>query len=155
MGGKDKRARALEAAVNRDLTELAQGARIRVVWIEDPNRKSADPFAVSDALQLGGWDSEDGGYRRIVTRPGNYGRPLLTPDGRQIVYTDKQVVRKGDLKHLTPEIHLLDWSGRNDRVLGPGFAVDEDPATLGEKVVLPPFLEPYRQQIVAKLTPID
>jgi glyoxalase family protein len=38
---------------------------------------------------------------------------------------------------------------------GPGFAVDEDPATLGEKVVLPPFLEPYRQQIVAKLTPID
>jgi glyoxalase family protein len=38
---------------------------------------------------------------------------------------------------------------------GPGFAVDEDPATLGEKVVLPPFLEPHRQQIVAKLKPID
>ena len=27
---------------------------------------------------------------------------------------------------------------------GPGFAVDEDAATLGEKVVLPPFLEPQR-----------
>ena len=38
---------------------------------------------------------------------------------------------------------------------GPGFAVDEDPATLGEKVVLPPFLEPDRQQIVAGLKPID
>ena len=38
---------------------------------------------------------------------------------------------------------------------GPGFAVDEDPATLGEKVVLPPFLEPYRTQIVANLKPID
>ena len=38
---------------------------------------------------------------------------------------------------------------------GPGFAVDEDPATLGEKVVLPPFLEPHRQQIVAQLKPID
>ncbi len=38
---------------------------------------------------------------------------------------------------------------------GPGFAVDEDPATLGEKVVLPPFLEPHRQQIVANLKPID
>lgn len=38
---------------------------------------------------------------------------------------------------------------------GPGFAVDEDPATLGEKVVLAPFLEPRRAQIVANLKPID
>lgn len=38
---------------------------------------------------------------------------------------------------------------------GPGFGVDEDEATLGEKVVLPPFLEPHREQIVANLKPID
>jgi glyoxalase family protein len=38
---------------------------------------------------------------------------------------------------------------------GPGFSVDEDPATLGEKVVLAPFLEPQRDQIVAALKPID
>lgn len=38
---------------------------------------------------------------------------------------------------------------------GPGFAVDEDQATLGEKVVLPPFLEPYREQILSNLKPID
>ena len=38
---------------------------------------------------------------------------------------------------------------------GPGFAVDENPATLGEKVVLPPFLEPHREQIVQNLKPID
>jgi glyoxalase family protein len=38
---------------------------------------------------------------------------------------------------------------------GPGFAVDEDPNTLGEKVVLPPFLEAHRAQIVAGLKPID
>jgi glyoxalase family protein len=38
---------------------------------------------------------------------------------------------------------------------GPGFSVDEDPATLGEKVVLPPFLEPHREQILASLKPID
>jgi glyoxalase family protein len=30
---------------------------------------------------------------------------------------------------------------------GPGFAVDEDPAHLGEALVLPPFLEPQRQEI--------
>jgi glyoxalase family protein len=38
---------------------------------------------------------------------------------------------------------------------GPGFAVDEDPATLGEKIVLPPFLEGQRDTIVANLLPID
>jgi glyoxalase family protein len=38
---------------------------------------------------------------------------------------------------------------------GPGFAVDEDAATLGEKVVLPPFLEPRRDAIVARLKPIE
>ena len=37
----------------------------------------------------------------------------------------------------------------------PGFAVDEDEATLGEKVVLPPFLESRRAEIVANLEPID
>jgi glyoxalase family protein len=38
---------------------------------------------------------------------------------------------------------------------GPGFAVDEDPKRLGETVVLPPFLEPHRERIVAGLTPLD
>jgi glyoxalase family protein len=38
---------------------------------------------------------------------------------------------------------------------GPGFGVDEDMATLGEKVVLAPFLEPRRDEIVANLKPID
>jgi glyoxalase family protein len=38
---------------------------------------------------------------------------------------------------------------------GPGFAVDEDEATLGEKVVLAPFLEPHRDEIVSRLKPID
>jgi glyoxalase family protein len=38
---------------------------------------------------------------------------------------------------------------------GPGFAVDEDPASLGEEVALPPFLEGRREEIVAGLQPID
>src|SRR5690606_7011034 len=38
---------------------------------------------------------------------------------------------------------------------GPGFAVDEDPETLGEKVTLPPFLEAHRESIVSALKPID
>ena len=38
---------------------------------------------------------------------------------------------------------------------GPGFGVDEDAATLGEQVVLAPFLEPQRAAIIARLTPLD
>jgi len=34
---------------------------------------------------------------------------------------------------------------------GPGFTVDEDPDTLGETLVLPPFLESQRKRIVAGL----
>jgi glyoxalase family protein len=37
---------------------------------------------------------------------------------------------------------------------GPGFAIDEDPATLGEHLVLPPWLEPHREQIEAALPPL-
>jgi glyoxalase family protein len=37
---------------------------------------------------------------------------------------------------------------------GPGFAVDEDVAALGERLSLPPFLEPQRQVIESHLRPI-
>ena len=37
---------------------------------------------------------------------------------------------------------------------GPGFAVDEHPDALGERLVLPPFLEGRRAQIEAGLKPI-
>lgn len=38
---------------------------------------------------------------------------------------------------------------------GPGFGIDEDMSTLGEELVLPPFLEPNRKQIVANLEKLD
>lgn len=38
---------------------------------------------------------------------------------------------------------------------GPGFGVDEPEATLGESIVLAPFLEPRRKEIVAGLKPLD
>jgi glyoxalase family protein len=37
---------------------------------------------------------------------------------------------------------------------GPGFTSDEDPAHLGERLALPPFLEEHRAQIEAGLMPI-
>ncbi len=37
---------------------------------------------------------------------------------------------------------------------GPGFAIDENPENLGEKLILPPFLEDRREEIEAGLRPI-
>jgi glyoxalase family protein len=37
---------------------------------------------------------------------------------------------------------------------GPGFAADEDPAHLGERLVLPPWLEPSRTAIEHTLAPL-
>ncbi len=37
---------------------------------------------------------------------------------------------------------------------GPGFTADEEFATLGEQVALPPFLEPRRAEIEARLKPL-
>jgi glyoxalase family protein len=38
---------------------------------------------------------------------------------------------------------------------GPGFAVDEDASHLGERLVLPPWLEPQRERITAALPALD
>jgi glyoxalase family protein len=37
---------------------------------------------------------------------------------------------------------------------GPGFSVDEDPAHLGESLILPPWLEPARARIEQVLPPV-
>jgi glyoxalase family protein len=39
--------------------------------------------------------------------------------------------------------------------LDPGFAADEDPEHLGEKLILPPFLEDRREEIERVLTPVE
>ena len=38
---------------------------------------------------------------------------------------------------------------------GPGFVVDEEAGSLGEKLALPPFLEPHRARIEARLEPLE
>jgi glyoxalase family protein len=39
--------------------------------------------------------------------------------------------------------------------MGPGFSVDEDPAHLGERLVLPPKFEELREALEVSLTPIQ
>lgn len=121
---KNQAARALENEINKALNRTAEGAAVRAVWIEDPSRKNSDTFADTASLRLAGWDSQDGGYRQIMTKPGNYGRPLFTPNGNFVIYTDKQVTRKGGKKHLRPRIHIVGWDGDDPHEIAEGFAVD-------------------------------
>jgi len=48
-----------------------------------------------------------------------------------------------------PDGHIVEIA-----TAGPGFLIDEDPATLGQALKLPPWLEAYRQAIEARLAPI-
>ena len=48
-----------------------------------------------------------------------------------------------------PDGHIVELA-----TMGPGFAVDEEPEHLGEKLMLPPWYEAQREQIEASLRPV-
>lgn len=117
----------LSAAVER-LT----GGHSRIVWCQHASPGQVDPFAITEKLVLRGIDTQDGlGDRAILREKGNYSRPLLSADGSQILFTDKQVSREGDDKLYAPVILRTDWAGSAPVKLRPGYAVDcwLDPAT--------------------------
>ncbi|HLT19521.1 MAG TPA: ring-cleaving dioxygenase [Thermomicrobiales bacterium] len=113
-----------------------------------------------------------GAELHVVERPGlPLGRPgaggvhhvaFRTPDDEQHAAWQQHIQAAGF--NVTPQIDRFYFRAiyfrEPGRVLyeistdGPGFATDEDPAHLGEKLALPPFLEPYREQIEAGLQPI-
>jgi len=84
-----------------------------------------------------------------------------TPDDEQIVWRDR-VIKGG--ANPTPvidrywfrSIYFREPSGVLFEIatMGPGFAVDEDPAQLGERLILPPRFEHLRDRLEVTLTPI-
>jgi glyoxalase family protein len=82
-------------------------------------------------------------------------------DDQQVTWRDR-VIAGG--AHPTPvidrfwfrSVYFREPSGVLFEVatMGPGFAVDEDPAHLGERLVLPPRFESLRDQLETSLTPI-
>lgn len=98
------------------------GAPARVVWCQQVDAGSDDALGRTDRFRLMGYDSEDRrGERVILGEIRNYRKPLLSPDGATIVFSDWGERR----------FYAVDWSGANLRPLGPGMAVDvwRDPAT--------------------------
>ena len=85
-----------------------------------------------------------------------------TPDAQYDAWTDRLatlgVPNSGPVdRYWFRSLYLREPNGVLFEIAtdGPGFSVDEDPATLGEKIVLAPFLESRREEIVANLKPIE
>ncbi len=68
---------------------VAGNARMRIVWVQDMG-DGRDVFAQGGNLRLMGLDTGDGqGERVILGTVGNYAKPLITPRGDRVVYTDR------------------------------------------------------------------
>lgn len=95
------------------------GGHTRLVWVQDQGDGS-DTFAHRKSLLLYGYDSRDGkGERPLAKKVGNYFKPIFTPDGTHVIYSDR----------LARKIYLLNWKSGRVKTLGSGVAVAvwEDP----------------------------
>ena len=116
-----QRVNASSTTVDGATVEKFTGGHTRVVWLTDLENK--DTFAERSQLQLVGYDSRDGKGERIIWGDrANYYRPLITPDGQQIVISDRQ----------TRKIYVIKWDESHPRLLKePGCATElwRDPNT--------------------------
>jgi hypothetical protein len=98
------------------------GTHARMVWMQAVDPTSTDTFGRGDGFRLMGIDTDDArGVREILAGPLSCRKPLLTPDGQRVVFTD---VPRG-------RVVVVDWDGTNRRYVANGFATDvrTDPAT--------------------------
>jgi hypothetical protein len=112
--------------------EAFTGDHTRVVWTQAQKKGGPDTFAISNSLVLMGIDSRNGlGIRQIIEEKGNYSRPLVTSDGKTILFTDKNTSRKSGKKHYKPMVYRTDWKGSKPVKLASGYATQswKDPAT--------------------------
>ena len=103
------------------------GLPARFVWLEA--RRAYYYTAPRSVVFLAGIDTEDGkGERRLLKAPGAFSKPVFTPDGEAVVYTDLAGGR----------VFVVDWEGGEPRDLGKGFASDvwRDPGTAIDWVYL-------------------
>jgi hypothetical protein len=91
------------------------GAHTRVVWVQDQSADNNDTLALGRDLKLMGFDSRDGrAERAILGNVQNYAKPLLTPDGKRVVYSDR----------FSKDCFVVNWDGTGHRRIGPGFALE-------------------------------
>ncbi len=120
--GLASRSAVASSTLESDATvENFTGGHTRVVWLTDVDNR--DSFAGHNTLRLMGYDSRDGQRERVLWGElANYHRPLITPDGGEVVYSNRQ----------TRKIYVIKWDGSPPRLLKePGCASEvwRDPKT--------------------------
>lgn len=125
LGGEARGSTEVPSRKPTDVQILTR-APTRVLWIQDLG-DGTDIGSGGDELRLMGYDSHDGlGERPILPKRGNYAKPLITPLGNRVVYSDR---RQGS-------VFVVNWDGSGLRKLGDGFALATwiDPQTRVEWV---------------------
>ena len=108
----------------RDLTQT----HTRLVWCQDCGDGS-DSIAEGNKLRLMGYDSDDGRAERVILGSySNYVKPMLTADGKRIVFSNRQ----------EQKVSLVNWDGSGLKKIGTGFAIAlwRDPGSLQEWVYI-------------------
>ena len=133
------------------------GARTKLVWTQYQNPDKVDKQGTSKNHYLMAIDSADGrGERRVLPAKDNYAYPIITPDGKHIVFTRKQKIEKGGKRKFDVSIEIVGFDGSGLKKLGDGYAQEvwEDPATgrfwvyAGEEFVLHGGTAPVCKRII-------
>ncbi len=126
--GDEPNGRKREASGTAGELRSLTGARTRVVWTQDI-ADGTDILSAGDRLVLMGYDTDDGlGERPILATPANYAKPMITPSGNRVVFSD----------HQQKSAFVLNWDGSGLRRLADGFALAAwiDPETKIEWVYM-------------------
>lgn len=100
-------------AATREAVRAFTQARTRIVWLQD-QEDGRDPFATGTDLLIMALDTDEpGGPRALVAGPDNYRKPLITPGGDQVVFTNRREGR----------VYVTSWHGDGTRILCTGTAI--------------------------------
>ncbi len=149
-------------AVGFDRVEELTGSHTRIVWLQDAWERN-DVFAQRGQLRLMGYDSRDGrGEREILPGPARYSKPMLTPCGQKIVYSnpDEDSVRLvdwegGEFRELTSGYAMAIWSEPDSGTVWVYVGREKDPdGIVFNLVVRLPLDDPGREQIIWNHAPV-
>jgi hypothetical protein len=106
-----------ESVVSQEVSAIPRTetnkARIRVAWVQDVG-DSTDVDAQGSYLRLMGFDTSDSlGERVILGTLKNYAKPLISPRGDRVVFSDR----------TQKKIYVVNWDGSGLRELMAGFAL--------------------------------
>ncbi len=96
-----------------DLRELSKN-HSKVVWVRDFSGKDRHSNSNENKSKIVGFDSKEGKERIIVDKLDGYTKPLFTPDGKRVVFTNRR----------DKNIYIVNWDGTNLRKLVKGSVAD-------------------------------